>query len=156
MRVLIRKVPSREQEQVIIECVEVNQQVQDIRAYAQAKGEELIGFVTENTEYEDSRRQERFPLEAVLYFEAVEEHVFAYTAEKEYEIKKRLYEVEEQYREQFFVRCSKSVILNLMQLGSISPALNGRFYAHMKNGEKLVISRQYAPIIRKIVSGGER
>lgn len=40
-----------------------------------------------------------------------------------------------------------------MQLEGISPALNGRFYAHMKNGEKLVISRQYAPALKEIVMG---
>lgn len=33
-------------------------------------------------------------------------------------------------------------------------ALNGRFYAHMKNGEKLIISRQYAPVLKKRILGG--
>lgn len=156
MRVSIHRVSRKEQEQVIIECTEVNAQVQDIKAYAEAKGEELTGYVMEETLYEEKRRMERFTLDAVLYFEAVDEHVFAYTTQKEYELKRRLYEIEEQYKKKDFVRCSKSVVLNLMQLGSISPALNGRFYAHMKNGEKLMISRQYAPVIRKIVAGGER
>ena len=42
-----------------------------------------------------------------------------------------------------------------MQLDSISPALNGRFYAHMKNGEKLVISRQYAPLFGILSAASE-
>ena len=29
----------------------------------------------------------------------------------------------------------------------------GRFSALMKNGEKLIISRQYAPVLKKIVMG---
>ena len=52
------------------------------------------------------------------------------------------------------MRCSKSVVLNLMKLDSISPALNGRFFAHMKNGEKLMISRQYAGVLKQIVMEG--
>ena len=42
-----------------------------------------------------------------------------------------------------------------MKLESISPALNGRFTAHMKNGEKIIISRQYVPEIKRTVLGGK-
>ena len=65
-------------------------------------------------------------------------------------------EVEEAFEKQHFVRCSKSVVINLLLLDSISPALNGRFFAHMKNGEKLMISRQYAPKLKQIVMGGNK
>lgn len=102
----------------------------------------------------DGEYQKRFRLEDVYYFEALDEKVFAYTKEQVYEIKMRLYEVEKAFENRHFVRCSKSVVLNLMLLDSISPALNGRFFAHMKNGEKLIISRQYAPQLKKIVMGG--
>ena len=81
------------------------------------------------------------------------DEAIAYTKEQVYEIRGRLYEIEETYKDNYFVRCSKSVVLNLMQLQSISPALNGRFSALMKNGEKLIISRQYAPVLKKIVMG---
>lgn len=146
MKVTIKKISKKEEEQVIIECVKVTSQIEEIRSYVSLKGEELSGVTTE-------KRLERFSLAEVLYFEAVDEKVFAYTKAKEYELKSRLYELENAYQDNFFVRCSKSVVLNLMQLDSISPALNGRFYAHMKNGEKLVISRQYAPILKSIVMG---
>lgn len=146
MKVTIKKISKKEEEQVIIECVKVTSQIEEIRSYVSLKGEELSGVTTE-------KRLERFSLAEVLYFEAVDEKVFAYTKAKEYELKSRLYELENAYQDIFFVRCSKSVVLNLMQLDSISPALNGRFYAHMKNGEKLVISRQYAPILKSIVMG---
>ena len=68
----------------------------------------------------------------------------------------RLYEIASAYEAYHFVRCSKSIVLNLMLLNNISPALNGRFYAHMKNGEKLIISRQYAPILKEIILRGGR
>lgn len=65
----------------------------------------------------------------------------------------RLYELEQAYAGCHFLRCSKSMVLNLMQMDGISPALNGRFFAHMKNGEKIIISRQYVPRLKQIVMG---
>ncbi|MDE5907223.1 MAG: LytTR family transcriptional regulator DNA-binding domain-containing protein [Lachnospiraceae bacterium] len=147
MKVSIRKIARKEQEQVIIECVEITKEIRDIHSYITAKGIELSGTA-------DGQHMQRFCLEDVHYFEAVDEKVFACADKQVYEIKMRLYEAETTYKEYHFVRCSKSVVLNLMKLESISPALNGRFFAHMKNGEKLIISRQYAGALKRIVMGG--
>lgn len=147
MRVCIRKILKKEDEKVIIECMEITPEVEDIRAYAAGKGAEIWGTT-------DSRRTERFRLEDVYYFEALDEKLFAYTGEQVYEVKMRLYEAERAFERFHFVRCSKSVILNLLLLEGISPALNGRFFAHMKNGERLMISRQYAGEMKRIVMGG--
>lgn len=149
MKVSIRKIPPGKAEQVIIECVRVSPDIEDIRSYVLTKGTGLSGRA-------DGQRLERFRLEDVYYFEALDEKVFACTMDKVYELKARLYEVEQTYAPFHFVRCSKSVVLNLMLLDSISPALNGRFFAHMKNGEKLIISRQYAPVLKRIIMGGDR
>jgi len=148
MRVSIRKILNKEDEKVIIECVEITPEIREIHSYVENKGLEIPGIV-------DGQYQTRFRLEDVYYFEALDEKVFAYTEEQVCEIKMRLYEVEKAFENQCFVRCSKSVVLNLMLLDSISPALNGRFFAHMKNGEKLIISRQYAPLLKKVVMGGK-
>ena len=148
MKVSIRKIPDKEKEQVIIECVEITQEITDIKAYAFLKGTELSGIT-------DGQHMVRFRLEDVYYFEALDEKVFAYTKEQVCEVKMRLYEVEKLYEAYHFVRCSKSVIINLMLLESISPALNGRFFAHMRNGERVMISRQYAPRLKRIVMGEE-
>lgn len=147
MKVSIRKILKKEEERVLIECVEVTPEIEDIQSYIAHKGAELSGFVQE-------KHMVRFKLADVYYFEALDEKVFAYTEDQVCEIKMRLYEVEKLYEKYHFVRCSKSVVLNLMLLQSISPALNGRFFAHMKNGEKLMISRQYAPRMKRIVMGG--
>lgn len=148
MKVIIRKIPEKDKEQVIIECVEITSEIQEIRAYISHKGREVSGVI-------DGQNMVRICLEDVYYFEALDEKVFAYTKEQVCEIRMRLYEAEQLYKDCHFVRVSKSVILNLMLLESISPALNGRFFAHMKNGERLMISRQYAPRIKRIVMGGK-
>ena len=146
MKVSIRKIAHRADEQVVIECVEVTKEVEDIRAYALLKGTVLTGVYDE--------RIFQFELESVLYFEAVDERVFAYTKDRIFELKVRLYELEDAYSGRHFVRCSKSFIINLLKLESISPALNGRFLAHMKNSEKVIVSRQYVPALKKAVMGG--
>lgn len=148
MRVTIKRIADKEKEQVVIECVRVTSEIREIEAYAESKGTILCGMVQE-------KHMKQFSLTDVFYFEAIDEKVFAYTAEEVFEIRQRLYEVEQAYEKYHFVRCSKSVVLNLMLLDSISPALNGRFFAHMKNGEKLIISRQYAFNIKQIVMGGK-
>jgi len=149
MQVSIRKIPDKEKEQVIIECTDVTPEVRDIYTYVQNKGTEICGTI-------DGEYQKKFKLQEVYYFEALDEKVFGYTRDCIFELKMRLYEVEKEYESRHFVRCSKSVVLNLLLLDSISPALNGRFFAHMKNGEKLMISRQYASHVRKVVMGGNK
>ena len=147
MRVSIRNIEDSKDEQVIIECVEVTSDIRDIQAYVMTKGTTLAG-------YKDGRTY-KFNLESVFYFEAVDERVFAYTKEKVFEMKVRLYEIEKTYSDKYFLRCSKSFVINLMKLDSISPALNGRFTAHMKNNEKIIISRQYVPALKLAVLGGK-
>ncbi len=141
MRVSIRKVPRREDEQVILACVEMTKDFEEIRDYALMKGDALVGYIQDAA----------YPLALsdVLYFESVEERVFAYTATELYTVRLRLYEIEERYRRLNFVRCSKSVIANLMQVESFRPALDSRLLARMKNGEDIVISRMYAREIKR-------
>lgn len=147
MKVTLRRIFSREEEQVIIECVEITPEIEEIHAYVSSKGTGLSGI--------ENGKLTRFRLEDVFYFEAVDDKVYAYTEKKVYEMKLRLYEAEAAYERNHFVRCSRSAVLNLMKLESISPARNGRFLAHMQNGEKLIISRQYITGIRKKVIGGK-
>ncbi len=147
MKVRIKQISDKADECLIIECVEVTPDIESIRSYALTKGTTLTGSV--------DGRIYQFNLSDVLYFEAVDERVFAYTKSKMYELRIRLYELESAYADKHFIRCSKSFIINLMKLESISPALNGRFAAHMKNGEKIIISRQYVPKIKCAVLGGK-
>lgn len=147
MKVFIKQISNKANERLIIECVEITPDINSIRSYALTKGTTLTGNIDEHIY--------QFNLSDVFYFEAVDERVFAYTKNQSYELKVRLYELENAYSDKHFVRCSKSFIINLMKLDSISPALNGRFTAHMKNGEKIIISRQYAPEIKCAVLGGK-
>ena len=85
----------------------------------------------------------------VYYFEGVDNKVFLYCKQNVYETKLKLYEIEEEYKNTDFFRASKSVILNVAKIKSISPAYSGRFEAQLFNGEVVVISRQYVPELKK-------
>lgn len=147
MRVRIKQIGNKADECLIIECVDVTPDIESIRSFALTKGMTLTGSADE--------RIYQFDLSNVFYFEAVDERVFAYTKARTFELKIRLYELENAYADRHFIRCSKSFIINLMKLESISPALNGRFTAHMKNAEEIIISRQYVPEIKRAVLGGK-
>jgi len=147
MKVRIQQISDKADECIIIECVEVTPDIERIRTCALTAGSTLTGNI--------DGRIYQFNLTDVFYFEAVDERVFAYAADKSYELKTRLYELENAYADKHFIRCSKAFVINLMKLESISPALNGRFTAHMKNGEKIIISRQYVPEMKRAVLGGK-
>jgi DNA-binding LytR/AlgR family response regulator len=146
MRVQVRKIEDASAEQVIIECVHQTKDIIDIKNYIRSKDTLLTGTYHE--------RIYSFGLEEVYYFEAVGERVFACTNKNVYELKSRLYELEDAYKDRHFLRCSKSVVLNLLRIASLSPALNGRFTAHLKNDEKIIISRQYVPQLKAALLGG--
>lgn len=144
MKVKINTVLSKEEEQVVIECLEMTPEVEDIRNYCLAKGTFLVGYTNISS-------QEQVRIEDILYIEAVGENVFAYTEKNVYEIKKRLYELENELKGYKFIRCSKSFLICLLKVNAIRPALNGRYLACMENGEEVVISRKYAKIVRRTI-----
>ena len=75
--------------------------------------------------------------------------MFAYLEKDVYETKYKLYELEQRLWGTDFFRATKSTLTNLAKVESLSPAFNGRFELSMKNGEKLMVSRQYVPVLKE-------
>lgn len=142
MQLLKKKVQDKNEEAVILQYAEWTKQFEDIRDYVLGQGKQITG-------YGEQKEMYQIPVVDILYFEAVGELVFAYTKEKVYEVKMRLYQVEEYLMDDKMVRGSKSVVVNIRHIRSVRPALNGRLYATMKNGEEILISRQYAKDVTK-------
>lgn len=88
------------------------------------------------------------PLKDIYYFESVDNKTFFYTKDEVYEIKARLYELEQKLANTTFVRISKPVIANLRKLKSIKRTKGSRLEALLANGEKLIVSRQYVNDIK--------
>lgn len=86
--------------------------------------------------------------EEIFYFESVDDKVFVYCEKEVYEINHKLYELEEMLPREF-MRSSKSSILCLDRIKSLAPAFGGRFEALLSNGERVIISRQYVPELKR-------
>ena len=89
--------------------------------------------------------------EEVLYFESVDDKVFAYTKDSVYETKSKLYQLEEELPASIFFRANKAVIVNLDKIDSLTPVFGGRFEAVLENGYKVMISRNYLNTLKELL-----
>ena len=80
----------------------------------------------------------------ILYIDTVDKKTFFYTKTEVYETTLKLYELEEKLSVNDFLRANKSCIINFNQIQSIKADLDGKLLVTVNNGEKLLISRQYA------------
>jgi DNA-binding LytR/AlgR family response regulator len=87
----------------------------------------------------------------VFYFESVDKRCFVYTLDDVFETSLKLYEIEEVLADMGFFRNSKSQILNITKIESLCPEFGGRIEAIMENGYQLIVSRQYAKILKEKV-----
>lgn len=92
--------------------------------------------------------QKKINLYDIYYLEYINRTVFLYTAEKIYEIKESLSKLEKQLPN-IFVRCSKSIIININEIKEFSSKLNGNIIAGLSNDEKVIISRRYVKDIKE-------
>ena len=147
MKLETRKIPESEPEAVEIRYHWITEEIQEIISFVKSRQGQL-------TAARDGKRFE-VPVVDLFYAESVDERLFLYTAADSYEIRMKLYELEDLLKDRNFLRISKSMIVNLMKITSVRPALNGRFSAVLKNGEEIIISRKYVPALKQILKGGE-
>lgn len=140
MRIVIED-PRDGEDEIIIRCRELNDELMQLIYGIKMYDKKLTGSANGKIHIID-------PSE-VYYFEAVDNKVFIYCEKQVFETKQKLYEIEEDYRNTDFFRASKSVILNLRMIMNIKAAFNGRFEAELLNGEKIIISRQYVPLLKE-------
>lgn len=141
MKITIQDLPDGEEEEIIIRCRGMDEQMMKLIYVLKAGRDKL-------TVSKEDKLFQILP-SSVYYFEAVDNKVFAYLERDVYETKYKLYELEKRLSGTDFFRASKSTIINLSKVESMSPAFNGRFEAYMKNGERLIISRQYVPALKE-------
>ena len=141
MKITITEPGEGEEDEIIVRCRHMDQQLLKL-IYAIKAGRERI------TALQDGDYFQVAPDE-IYYFEAVDSKVFLYLEKEVYETKLKLYELEEIFRNTDFFRASKSCIVNLSKVKRLSPAFNGRFEALMRNWERVIISRQYVPVLKQ-------
>ncbi|MGG3449920.1 LytTR family DNA-binding domain-containing protein [Domibacillus aminovorans] len=143
MNISIVEISKELGEEILIRCHEVDDEIYEI--VNKLKTENLIVLGYQND------RVHRIKLSDIYYFEAVDGKVFIYCKDNVFEVKQKLYELEELCKEKNCFRASKSTILNIAKISSISPSISGRFEAVLDNGERAVVSRQYVPVLKNML-----
>lgn len=147
MNVVERTVADLEDEGVTLSYVNWTKEFQEIRDFCENIGRTL-------TVYTSDKELVQVPIRDILYFEALGDLVFCYTTDDVYEVKSRLYQLEEQLETFRILRGSKSVLVNIYHIASVRSALNGRLYAKMENGEEILITRSYAKRMMEEINEG--
>ncbi len=80
--------------------------------------------------------------EDIFMIRVEEKQTKVYTENKDYLVKKPLYQIEENL-DSNFVRVSKTTIVNLRKIKRVAPSLRGMMFIELKNGLKDNISRKY-------------
>lgn len=143
MKITIDESPDHIETELIIKCSSVNEDIQKLLALFKSTDERIAGIQDGATIFIEPKD--------IFYFESVDKKTFIYTDSQVLETHLRLYEIEEKLVQQDFFRASKSTIINISKIKKLSPRFNGRLDAILENDEKLVISRQYVPVIKEIL-----
>ena len=93
-----------------------------------------------------SKNGESYILDAakIAYIESVDRKTFVYTEQDCFEMKLRLYEIEEMLCNSGFLRISKACLVNLKYIRSLKAELDRKIRLTLENGEQIIVSRQYA------------
>ena len=94
--------------------------------------------------------QKIIPLDQVLYVETTERRAFIRTMDgTTLESPLRLYELEQALEGTEFMRISRQVLVNFDKVISIVPEPNSRLILELDGGARVVVTRNYAPDIRR-------
>lgn len=140
-KVTIKQVDRSLEEEIIINCHDITDEVLDVVNRLKKNEAVLLGSKNGETF--------RIGLRDVYYIESVDNKTFICLQKGVFESKQRLYELEELTLGTKLFRCSKSMIVNIGKIRSVSASVNGRFEAKLLNGETVIISRQYVPELKK-------
>lgn len=141
MKITIMEPSPGEEEEIIFKCHTVTEDMNRLIGKLKHGSRKLAGY--------DAKGICFLEIADIYYFEATDNKVFAYGKEDVYEVKEKLYQLEKMLAAFPFMRASKSMILNLDKIKHLSPAFGGRFEALLENKEKVIISRQYVPVLKE-------
>ena len=141
MKITINESDEVDDIEIVVNCKRVDENLLKMIAAIRAFDKKITG----------TKEGKVFVLEVddIYYFESVDKKTFIYLHKDVYESSLRLYELEEKFANSDFFRASKSTIINLSKIKVITPVFGGRIEVVLENDEKLVVSRQYVPLLKR-------
>ena len=143
MKVSIELISKEQNEEIIIKCHEMNEDILKLLDKLKTEKSVLLGYQNSSIY--------RINFSDVYYFESVDNKVFIYCKNKVYECKQKLYELQQICDSKIFFRASKSIIINLSKISFVKPTISGRFEARLDNEERVSISRKYVPVLKSML-----
>jgi len=89
--------------------------------------------------------------EHIIRLYAANQKVFATTAQGEYAVRLRLYELEERLDSSRFIRISNSEIINLKMVERFDLSFAGTIHVKLRGGLSSYVSRRYVSKIKKMI-----
>ena len=132
-----------EEDEIILKCRELSTDVQNLQAaiYESLTKRNQFVLYKENTEYYLSPSE-------ILFFETEAKGIMAHTREDVFLVKYKLYELEEILPGNF-LRISKSGIVNMNEIFSITRNLTGASAVEFKGThKKIFVSRSYYKVLK--------
>ena len=132
-----------EEDEVIIRCRELNDNIRKIqKTVSDIKNQTNLHFYKDNVEYYLS-------LDSVLFFETSGGIINAHTADNLYQVKNKLYELEE-ILPNSFIRVSKSTIVNVTHIYSLEKKITSSSIVQFNGTYKQIyVSRNYYKVLKQ-------
>lgn len=128
--------------EVILRCKNIDDEMLHILSLLKSRSQKICVF-------KDKNELTLLSPDTVYYCESVDERVFIYCKNDIYQSTFNLSELENTYSSIGFLRISKSMVINLHKIKKLKSYSSGRIETLMKNDEKIIVSRHYAPILRQ-------
>ena len=133
---------SVEENEVILRCAQLDDEMLRVLSLLRSGIQKLLVW---------NEQRETLPLSVskVVYCETVEEKTFVYTHDGIYQTALSLAELEDRWGDLGLFRAGKSSVMNLHEIQKLKNCGSGRIEALLTTGEKMIISRRYAPMLRE-------
>lgn len=143
MKVTIQLDPNSKEEEVIIRCRELTPEIAQLQKSISEHGGRInLTFFKDGAEY-------FFPIDNILFFETGDRSVDAHTVSDIFQIKYKLYELEE-LLPRTFIRVSKSTILNTSRIYSIDKNITSSSVVSFEGTHKQIyVSRSYFKALKQ-------
>lgn len=149
MRIQIEIDENLASDEVVIKVAQFDEKISQLEQYFKPSSEMSLSFIKDNSEY-------FLDLEMILYFETEGSKVLAHSLEDVFEVKLKLYQLEETLPS-YFCRISKSAIANTRKIYALDKSFSGTSLIRFFDSQKIVyVSRHYYKTLKESLKGGRR
>jgi DNA-binding LytR/AlgR family response regulator len=141
MKITINVNESFTEPEITINCNVLNENIEKIITAIRVTDMKLIGIKDGQKHIIDAQK--------IIYIETVDKRTILWTASDVFETSLKLYELEQLLQGSDFMRAGKSTLFNFNYIKSLKNELDGRIILTMETGIMVVVSRQFAPFVKR-------